>query len=49
VLWKIAVSEAATALYICQLDLEFDEMYIAQNLLHTEIPFKTLLPLNDIP
>jgi hypothetical protein len=29
VLWKIAVSEAATALYICQLDPEFDEMDIA--------------------
>jgi hypothetical protein len=49
VLWKIAVSEAATALYICQLDLEFDEMDIAQKFLHTGISFKTLLPLNDIP
>jgi hypothetical protein len=30
--WKIAVSEAATALYICQLYPEFNEMDIAQNL-----------------
>jgi hypothetical protein len=49
VLWKIAVSEAATALYICQLDPEFNEMDIAWNLLHAGIFFKTLLPLNDIP
>jgi hypothetical protein len=49
VLWKIAVSEAATALYICRLDPEFDEMDIARNLLHAGISFKTLLPLNDIP
>jgi hypothetical protein len=48
-LWKIAVSEAATALYIYRLDLEFDEMDIAWNLLHIGISFKTLLPLNDIP
>jgi hypothetical protein len=45
VLWKIAVSEAATALYIS----EFDKMDIAQNLLHLGISFKTLLPLNNVP
>jgi hypothetical protein len=45
----IATSESATALYICRLDLRFDEVDIARSLLHRGMSFNTLLPLKDIP
>jgi hypothetical protein len=46
--WTIATSQSATALYICRLDLQFDELDIARSLLHRGMPFNTFQPLKDV-
>ena len=48
VAWKLAVLSAVDALYICRLDLNFDEYDIACCLLQQGIRFQMLLPLWDI-
>jgi hypothetical protein len=47
--WKIAVPEAVDVLYICRLDPTYNDLDIAMHLVHRGIPFRTLLPVGEVP
>ena len=47
--WKIAVRNAADALFVCRLESSLQDLEIARTLLQRGIPFRTLLPLASIP
>jgi hypothetical protein len=47
--WKIAVSGAADALYVCRMDPTYNEEDIALHLVYRGIPFRTLLPVRQVP
>ena len=47
--WKIAVMNAADALYICRMDSRYSDSDIARTLLQRGVPFRTFLPVQTIP
>jgi hypothetical protein len=47
--WKLAVRNAADALYICRLDVHLSKYQVAFHLVEHGIPFRTLLPLHLMP
>jgi hypothetical protein len=47
--WKIAVTNAADALFVCRLESSLQDLEIARALLQRGIPFRTLLPLAPVP
>jgi hypothetical protein len=47
--WKLAVRNAADALFICRLDAQLSKYQVALRLVEDGIPFRTLLPLRSVP
>jgi hypothetical protein len=46
--WRLALTNAASILYVCRLDLNLDQYDVARCLLEQGITFRTLLPLQTI-
>ena len=47
--WKLALTNAVDALYVCRLDVGLDQYDVARRLIEQGIAFRTLLPLRIIP
>lgn len=47
--WKLAVTNAADALYVCRLDPDLDDRTLAYTLVERGIALRTLMPMRYIP
>jgi hypothetical protein len=47
--WKLAVTSPSDVLFVCRLNMNFNEYDLARCLIQQGIPFRTLMPLSVVP